>query len=546
LTSVLLVTGLAAQEPADGTGAPGGEPPTFSDVLDVRVVNVEVVVTDRDGRRVTGLGPDDLELVVDGTVVPIEYFSEVSDSEVVDPGAAAGAGGPAGIPSYSAGETIATSFLVFIDDYFSIRRDRNQILAALERQVEGLGARDRMAMVRFDGRELELLVTWTNDRAELLAALARARTAENRGLERAAEQRLDRVNLGESPDPLLLELYSFDLTPEERTYVARLSEQVRRAVAAASATLRSIAAPPGRKVMLLLSGGWPFDPIEYLVDNPSRPILESTLGRGENLFQPLTDTANQLGYTLYPVDVPGLVGQPLDSGSDLQADQTVSLRSGAFEHEANVHAALHFLAGETGGAALVNNERLDVLVAALADTRSFYWLGFTPARVGDDSRHRIVVRARRDGLRVRARDGYLDLSRRREVTLAVEGALYFGSPPSPEALVVRLGRPQRAGLRTVEVPLEVLIPARGLTYLPGPAGVSVQLELRIAVLDRDGSTTDTPIIPLPLSLAARPADTAHLRYDTAIKLRRKPHDLVVAIYDVSSGALFSTSVAVDL
>ncbi|HEX9668651.1 MAG TPA: hypothetical protein VGC93_04125, partial [Thermoanaerobaculia bacterium] len=32
---------------------------TFGELIEVRVVNVEVVVTDRDGNRVSGLGPGD-------------------------------------------------------------------------------------------------------------------------------------------------------------------------------------------------------------------------------------------------------------------------------------------------------------------------------------------------------------------------------------------------------------------------------------------------------------------------------------------------------
>ena len=39
---------------------------TFGETIDVRVVNVEAVVTDRGGTRVFGLTPDDFLLLVDG------------------------------------------------------------------------------------------------------------------------------------------------------------------------------------------------------------------------------------------------------------------------------------------------------------------------------------------------------------------------------------------------------------------------------------------------------------------------------------------------
>ena len=52
----------------------------FDEVIDVRVVNLEVVVTDRSGNRVTGLGPEDFELFVDRRAQDIQYFSEVRAS----------------------------------------------------------------------------------------------------------------------------------------------------------------------------------------------------------------------------------------------------------------------------------------------------------------------------------------------------------------------------------------------------------------------------------------------------------------------------------
>ena len=59
----------------------------FSDDLDVNIVNVDVVVTDRDGQPMTGLGFHDFELHIDGTPVEIRNFLELRSS-VGAPGAA--------------------------------------------------------------------------------------------------------------------------------------------------------------------------------------------------------------------------------------------------------------------------------------------------------------------------------------------------------------------------------------------------------------------------------------------------------------------------
>src|SRR3954468_14043082 len=116
-------------------------PPAFGESIDVRVVNVEAVVTDRQGKRVTGLKPSDFRLRVDGKEVPIEYFSEVEDGQAL----AAPAGAPADKPEAQAtvqGVTegkVGTYYLVFIDDYFSIALHRDTVLKGLKADLGRLG-----------------------------------------------------------------------------------------------------------------------------------------------------------------------------------------------------------------------------------------------------------------------------------------------------------------------------------------------------------------------------------------------------------------------
>src|SRR5215213_10895805 len=92
------------------------QPPVFEEVIDVRVVNVEVVVTDADGKRVRGLSPADFRLLVDGREVPLDYFSEIADGRAATPPATAeGSAAPV-----SPAEPVGRSYLVFIDDSFSV------------------------------------------------------------------------------------------------------------------------------------------------------------------------------------------------------------------------------------------------------------------------------------------------------------------------------------------------------------------------------------------------------------------------------------------
>ena len=510
----------------------------FGETIEVRVVNLEVVVTDKKGERIHGLGAEDFELLLDGEPIDIDYFSEIDEGVMKQ-----GAEGEVAAPGLAAGEQVPTSYLLFIDEYFSITRDRDRVLDRLIAQVRTMAPQDRMAVVRYDGVGLERLSGWTAGDA-LVDALQRAKQQKSQGLRRLMEQRpvfspsqLDEFERG-------LAGAENRLTLEERYYVERLEEQLQRVVRAGVSTMRSFAAPPGRKVMLLLSGGWPFDPVEYVVGDLQRALYESTKNRFGEVYTPLRDTANLLGYSLYPVDVPGFQSNVIDAETRAFETTNNSIAGRTFFREEGNHRTLLALAEGTGGRAILNSNRDRALETVVEDTRSYYWLGFQTERAGDDQRHRVEVRVKRPGLRVRTREDYFDFSRQSEVTLVVESALYFGTPPSELPLDVKLTRPKRAGLRSMKTTMEVLIPVDELTLLPGAEGWVGQVELRVAVLDRNGATTDTPVLPLTLRLADKPEGGTRLAYSTELKLRRIPQTLVVAVYDVPSGGILSSSLEV--
>ncbi|HSM50914.1 MAG TPA: VWA domain-containing protein, partial [Thermoanaerobaculia bacterium] len=474
-------------------------PPVFGETVEVRVVNLEVVVTDRGGLPVTGLEASDFRLLVDGAEVPIGFFTEVRGGTAVAPEAVAEEPAVPGAPALAPGEPVGTSYLVFIDELFAVQRDRNQVLSRLRDDLGRLGPEDRMAIVAFDGRKLTMLSSWSGSAAGLDKALRDAMARPTYGLQRMAElrnlqndQRIFREGVRPSAWPKSrLEAY-------ELAYAQRLQSHMQSAAFAMVGALRSFAEPPGRKVMLLLSGGWPEDAAEYavgeplLVDDPSAGLV-----RGSEIYAPVLATANQLGYTLYPVDVPGLAGPEIDASI---AEAPSQVPAGyAYFREHSVHQTLREMARETGGRPLVNAERLDALGAVAADTRSYYWLGFTPAWRGDDRGHEVELEVRREGLRVRSRSGYVDFSRSREVSLRVESGLLLGEAPGAEPLELEVGKPRASGFGRMKVPFTLTLRPEQLFLLPGGDGVpAATVELRVAALDERGGRSEVPVVPVTL------------------------------------------------
>lgn len=521
-----------AQQPA--APEPPEEPASiFGEEIDVRVVNVEVVVTDRQGNRVTGLGPGDFRLRVDGKDLPIEYFTEVRGGQAI---AADAAGAPVqGLPSLAPGSPVGTSYLVFIDDYFAIAQRRDEVLRTLMDDLGRLGPEDRMAIVAFDGAKIDMLSNWSSNERELHRAFQQALGRRSYGFQRLAEIRNFESSrrLGTLGTVDSRAAFANRLDLEELGYIEMLADQVERIVLATVGTLRGFAAPPGRKVMLVLSGGWPFSPADYVLNNPSRPILNREVPRGEELYRPIVDTANLLGYTLYTVDVPGV-----DPFGPSAADEGPSA-GGLNLREQEVHSTLDFVAKQTGGRPLLNALRGGSLEAAASDTRSYYWLGFTPQRERNDKRHDIRVESVRPGLQVRARDNYLDLSRKSEVSMMVESSLLFGNPPGAASMPMQLGKPESSGRREMVVPVSLAIPLTSVTLVPYQGKYLAELELRVSALDEKGNRSDVPVIPIRLSAESEPPkqEGGHIRFDTRLKLRKIRQRLILAIFDPLSGKI---------
>ena len=540
LTAAILLAALApatavAQQPPANQQPPQS---VFGEQIDVRVVNVEVVVTDKQGNRVAGFTPQDFRLKVDGKVVPIEYFNEVRGGSAIAL-AEAPASTIKGLPSLAPGSPVGTSYLVFIDDFFSLAPRRNEVLRSLKDQLSRLGPDDRMAIVAFNGGGIEMLSSWSNSVRQLGAAIEKAIGEPAQGLTRIAELRSF-----ESSRRLISGAPSFDAGPrqafaqrldiEELEYADRLAAQTERVVGAATSTLRGFASPPGRKVMLLLAGGWPFSPADFVVNNPNRPILDRDIPRGDEIFRPLADTANRLGYTIYPLDVPGV-----ESGSSADASLASPSVTGLNVREQEHEASLQWVAQQTGGRALLNSLSREALNTVESDTRSYYWLGFTPSWQGNDKRHKVEVDVTHPGFKVRAREDFLDLSRKGEVSMQVESAMLFGNAPDALPLPMKLGPAAITGRREMEVPVTLAIPADAITFVPVNGKYTAELELRISAVDAGGARAPVPVIPFTVTTATQPKAGTAVRYETKLKLRRMIHHLTVAVFDPLSGKILT-------
>jgi VWFA-related protein len=477
---------------------PPPDTPVINEVIDVRVVNVEAVVTGKDGKPVRGLGPADFRLLVDGREVPIDYFSEVADGVAAPPPAAqAAAAGPASPVEPAA--RVGRSYLVFIDESFAVAKLRDRVVERLAADLRLLGPDDQMAVLAFDGERITVLSPWSADGIDLSLALEVARRRPTRGNQLLAAERsraadLDfsveavaEVNSEKEIQTMLREPMGRRDNPEART-------QLGRTAAAMAGALRGFETPPGRKVMILLSGGW-------------------SLQVAPRLFGPVVEAANRLGYTLYPVDVA--------------------------QGDAQILRGFDLLASTTGGR-VANSARESVLSTVAADSGTYYWLGFTPAWKGDDRGHTLVVEARRPGLVVRARRGFSDVSQRTEATLRAESVLLFGGAREEKRIQVEVGEVRPVGRRGREVEVDFIfgVPVKSLAFQPAKSGSGYVAEVPVGIssLDEKGGRAELPNLRMLVPVEQVPV-VGHARCKATLKLRRVAQRLVFTVPDAVRGTV---------
>ena len=526
----------------------------FGEAIEVRVVNLEVVVENRGGERVTGLSRDDFRLLVDGQEVDIEYFTEVLGKRVVPQVASEVP------PALGGGEAVATNYVLFIDDdHTHVTFRRPVLLGFLERLVE-LPAGDQVAIVAQSGRRLEIVTPFTTDREATRAALREFdKGGRFTGFLRARRRQMladvagssgsgDAASSREVVSPASIRgvidseqagrnLYSGNRfwDPSARWFggdasimrpvglggvrsfgLAGLSSPEMRyrdlqfSVDAVVSTMRALDPPGGRKVFLLLAGAW-----------PSGDFGRAGSGSGKSadlqLLDGLIDTANLLGYTVYPVDQQG---GPMGS----------------------LGANLRYMARGTGGKAFMAGSNVKALEVVNADTSDYYWLGFVPRYRRDDRGHDVLVEVKQPRLRVRSRRGYLDLSRRAEADGEALRELLFPEEAKPGGgpLLVEIGEVGRAKWRRMNVPISVYLPIGRFPVLPYDGRFVQELEVRLAAVDGLGRRSGVAMQRLSLGGSSRPAAEEVILFRTSLSLRRLPHDLVITVHDPLSQSTASS------
>jgi VWFA-related protein len=161
---------VVAQEPQ--APAPVSNP-TFSERVEVRVLDLDVDVTDSKGQPVPDLTKNDFTVKIGGKLVAIDYFSRVDQGTIHAPDLAAASPDQI-LTAYKRGEDayIPRNFLIYVDLGFLQPGVRNKSLEAIRDLITRMGPDDAARVVVFD-RLPKIYADWTSSKEAIFSALER-------------------------------------------------------------------------------------------------------------------------------------------------------------------------------------------------------------------------------------------------------------------------------------------------------------------------------------------------------------------------------------
>jgi VWFA-related protein len=474
--------------------------------IETELVQIDVVVTDRQGNIVRDLRREDFELYEEGRKQEVSHFAVGTASQPakwlrVEKRKPSEAGAP---PAAPVEVQVGRYVVVAVDDFHLA--PENLIIAkrTLKRFVDNqMVAGDQVAIATTSGN-LGMFQQFTNERDVLERAINRLgvqnRTVTSSSdIPRITDYQAELIDMGdrEALDLAVQEILKFEglsssqpppggggggraggrggqtsqssevgTTPRERAMlqaqskarmiVAQNAHYTRVTLGTLESVIRSLRDLPGRKTLVLLSDGF------YMGGSSSSQIFD---------IRRITDAATRAGVVIYSIDARGLIAIP--PGGDASDPSIVDIENPGARARMEMSAinarldGLNALARDTGGQLYHNSNDLNAGLQRVLDLNEVYYvLAYEPVVSFRDGRFRkIEVRiADRPELKVRTRKGYfspVDKAVKTEKSLVKPSGRRDERSPEKIAEEAKKEKDQqmRAGLGSLfplrEIPVEI-------------------------------------------------------------------------------------------
>ncbi|MEA2239264.1 MAG: hypothetical protein QOC81_3988 [Thermoanaerobaculia bacterium] len=467
--------------------------PRAGESIEVSIVNIDTVVTDKRGHRVRGLTRDDFEIYENGVRQPVTNFAEYASERKEAPASTAttstAATGTAGVPR-SAAQPLPSSprtIIVFIERFQLPSFRSDPLFAAMKKLLHDTVRKgDRVMVVSWNRGILGIRQDFTDDLVRIDKAiefLADRTTSMNHDPIADLEQEIDSIQAYEEESAAVGRgIGAADIPAESGLsffveQMARFSAKdalldEKRKVETLNGLMRSAGSADGRKILLLathrlsmyagaealFSAGATVLPSDYRTQFDAMPLIKS-----------LVETANTNGFSIYPIYAEGLA-MTAGANAELRARQNKAI---GYEYLVlnNETPTLEYVAKETGGSAAWGSNDVTKLMPGISeDLDSYYSLAYR-ATPGKALARKIEVKVRDRNLTVRARSQYVPKSDTTRMDDRVIATLFGNAPPASFEVKVRLAAAKLDEKKRYIIPVTIEVPISALTTLPAAGNV---------------------------------------------------------------------------
>jgi VWFA-related protein len=508
-------------------GATPPQIPSLGETMEVSIVNVDVVVTDRAGKRVRGLTRDDFEIFDNGVKQQISNFAEYTSGDVTVSASPRS--------EVSAPPPQKRTVVLFLERMRLPSFEAESFVAGIRRSLQAIvRPGDSVALVfwsrgrtlRVDGLEKvdamlggiarDFIGAEVDDLALARQLVAEAAEFEEEAADFRAEQGLGGTEA------------STDDGTDSALEILRMrawSDMVAR-VGAIDAAISSIAAEEGKKILILAPralGDVVVPPLTN--ERPTDPWVKAKYGT-DKLMRPVLENANASGVTIYTLFAPRIrVGVPDATTREAQNPVADQLRL------LNESVSLGAIAAKTGGLfAMSVSDAIKLLPRIEEDVTDYYSLAFRGDGKPGDRVRNIVVKAKSADYDVRSRRQYVEKTDKSRMHDRVIAALAH-EPADRFDITAKTGPVAKARGRET-VPLSIRIPVDALTLVPERGRRAGAFSVFVVAGSSEGTTTDVihKVQPFEISDAQVPRD-GHFTYTLDVVIDKRMDRLAVGVLD---------------
>ncbi len=496
------------------------------------LVQVDALVTDSKGRPVSGLTREDFEVLQDGKpreIVAFQFVRAAARQEAAAPPVKARPGDAAPPPPplqpVQPGQ-VQRTVAVVVDDlgisFQSMFYVRESLKKFIDRNVQ---PGDLVAILRTGGG-MGAFQDFTTDKAMLGSIADRLRwNPMGRGgvspfaaIEDPASD--DAEAAGDAMQDQTDQYWGMGTLSSLRQVVAGLKEM------------------PGRKSVVLFSEGIPI----FAADDTQNQTTDS--------FRLMLESANRAGVSIYTIDPRGLQTAQFSAAdrgnpSRARADGRTPMERRT-DDLTRSQQSLRLVAADTGGLFFGNDNDISAgLARALDDQSEYYLIGYNPGpSMADKKFHKIEVRVRKPGLKVRSRNGFLgEEETKAPATPATAKTTMLSALMSPfraGAVRTRLTCFFGADERGAVVQSALLIDGRDIGFSPAEGGKHKgRVDILVASFDATGAAADQTAQGYNITLDGEGLKKARefgLTYVVRYKASKPgPYQVRVAVRDGASG-----------